>query len=117
MVEQEKIFTKNPISKLKLDAIPYDTEIDILLIDELGNVSLMFEKVKIKKNQSTLIPLDSEVLNELNIKKYFIILNNRGKDMIFDMKALDLKLKPFTTTYQSVIEFYMESNSNHLSGE
>jgi len=33
------------------------------------------------------------------------------------MKALDLKLKPFTTTYQSVIEFYMESNSNHLSGE
>ena len=117
VVEQEKIFTKNPISKLKLDAIPYDTEIDILLIDELGNISLMFEKVKIKKNQSTLIPLDSEVLNELNIKKYFIILNNRGKDMLFDMKALDLKLKPFTTTYQSVIEFYMESNSNHLSGE
>lgn len=113
VVEQEKLLTKNPISGLKLDPVPYGTEIDVLLMDELGNLSVLLEKVKVKKNEPTFIHLNSDILNKLRKsqnKNYVILLNNRGVDILLDMKALDLGLKPFSTTYQSVIEFYKESN-------
>lgn len=113
IVEQEQLFTTNPISKLKLNPIPYNTNIDILLLDDKGYLTLLFEKIKIEKNKTTFVPLNSEIIKKLNEstrKNYLIILNNRDKEMLIDMKALDLELKPFSTTYQSIIEFYKESN-------
>ncbi|MDI3312328.1 MAG: hypothetical protein QJR05_13000 [Thermoanaerobacterium sp.] len=114
IVKEEKLYTKTPISGLKLEPVPYDTDIDVLLIDEQGNMSTLFQNLKISKNKPTLIHLDPETLqkvNESNKKYYFILVNNRGLDILLDMKAVDLGLKPFPTTYQSIIEFYKKSDN------
>lgn len=107
--KDNKLLTKSPITGLKLNSVPYDTKVDVLLMDKQGNLSVVIQKVKVKKNKPTYIFLSSEVLSNLektSNKNYAIILNNRGEDILLDIKSLDLGRKPFSTTYQTVIEFY-----------
>lgn len=108
-----KLFTKSPIRGLKLESVPYNSEFDVLLMDDHGNISVLFKGIKIEKNKPTSIYFNSETLQKLrnsDNKQFVIIVNNRSIDILIDMKALDLGLKPFSTTYQSVLEFYKENN-------
>lgn len=104
-----KVFVEKKISGLKLVAIPYETEVDIILIDEFGNTSVLKEKVKVSKNRETYIPIESDVLKEIynnKHKQFLIILNNRGDEIITDLRAIDMDKKPFPTTYNSIIQIY-----------
>jgi hypothetical protein len=112
IIKGDKLLAKTPIYGLKLHSVPYTTEVDILLLDEKGNLSIVDHKIKVKKNEPTFIYLPSKTLAQLREsqdKSYLILLNNRGIDLLADIEALDLGLKPFSTTYQSVIEFYKEA--------
>jgi len=107
------LVTKTPIEGMRLDPVPYSTEVDIVLLNEKGNSSILMEKVKVEKNKPTYINLDSQILKELRSsteRNFLIILNNREEQLFLDLKAFDLGLKPFPTTVKSVIEFYHESN-------
>lgn len=109
IIKDEVLFTKGKISGLKLEPIPYDAEVDVLLIDEFGNSSILLQDVEILKDQSTIIDLSSAVLEKMNKspnKNYIMIFNNRGIELLADLKALNMELKPFSTSSQTVIEFY-----------
>ncbi len=113
MVNNGTLVTKTPIEGMKLDPVPYSTEVDIVLLDEKGDSSILMEKVKVEKNKPTYIYFDSPILKELRTsteRNFLIILNNREEQLLLDLKAFDLGLKPFPTSVKSVIEFYKESN-------
>lgn len=113
IVKNETLFTKEKVSGLKLDAVPYDTEVDLLLIDEFGNTTVLFQNVKIHKYKSTIVDLSTETLEKMSRdhnKNYIMIINNRGVEMLVDLKSLDRDLKPFSTSYQSIIQFYKNQN-------
>ncbi|MEY9975663.1 hypothetical protein [Lysinibacillus sp. RC79] len=98
---------------MKLEPVPYNTDVDIVKIDEKGKSSILIEQVNVKKNKLTYIYFDAQQLKELRTSKdknYLLILNNREKELLSDAKAVDLGLKPFPTSFQAVIEFYKESN-------
>ncbi|MDV2684465.1 hypothetical protein RYX56_08790 [Alkalihalophilus lindianensis] len=106
-IEDEKVFVEEEMKFVKLAAIPYNTVVDLLLVDEYGNISNIKDDINIKRNEETTIPV--EELQDLNKedKKYFlIIVNNRGEEILADLRALNLYKKPFFTTYQGVIEVY-----------
>lgn len=106
------LFTEAPISGVKLESVPYNSEFDVLLMDDQGNISVLFKNINIEKNKPTSIYFNSEILQKLHNsdnKQFVIMVNNRSIDILMDMKALDLELKPFSTTYQSVLEFYKEN--------
>lgn len=107
--KNDKVYLENKISGLKLVKIPYETEIDVILIDEFGNTSVLEEKVKISKNEETYIPIKSDTIKEIynnKNKQFLLLLNNRGEEIVTDLTALDMDKKPFPTTYNSIIQFY-----------
>ncbi|MGE8002254.1 hypothetical protein [Lysinibacillus sp. NPDC093216] len=113
MINEGIVITKSPIEGMKLGPVPYNTEVDIISLDERGNSSVLMEKVKVKKNEPTYIFFDSQQLKELRTSKeknYLMILNNREEELLADIKAVELGLKPFPTSFQTVIEFYKESD-------
>lgn len=104
-----EIFTNDPVKGIKLDAIPYDTSIDVILVDEFGNSTLLTENVKVKKNKKTIIPFEQKILDSMynqDMRQFIMIINNRGEEMLADWRTLDLHKKPFYTSYQGILEFY-----------
>ncbi|MEK4967508.1 MULTISPECIES: hypothetical protein [Cytobacillus] len=104
----DKLYMKEKINGLKLLPIPYETEVDILLIDEFGNNTAIKEKVKVTKNKETYISIEDGIINDIydnEHRQFFLIMNNRGEELITDLEALDKDKKVFTTTYNSIIEF------------
>ncbi|MDT0150337.1 MULTISPECIES: hypothetical protein [Priestia] len=109
VTKDNKIFTKGRIEGLKLDKIPYNTKVNMLLVDEYGNTSLLAKSIDINKNKSTFINIDSNKSKKIygsKNRKFVIIFNNRGEEMLADLKTLDMHRKPFSTSYQGVIEVY-----------
>lgn len=107
--KNDKIYTDNKIFGLKLVEIPYETEIDIILIDEFGNTTILEEQVKISKNNETYIPIKNDIIKEIynnKNKQFLLLLNNRGEEIITDLIALNMNKKPFPTTYNSIIQFH-----------
>ncbi|MDQ0859825.1 hypothetical protein [Bacillus sp. V2I10] len=109
LIKKDSPLTSDKINGLKFDAVPYNTTFDLLLVDEFGNSSLLKEDVKIKKNKTTYVALDQTDLNKMykkSIRQFIFIMNNREEKIMADIKAVELNIKPFPTTYQRVIEFY-----------
>ncbi|WP_226530874.1 hypothetical protein [Metabacillus niabensis] len=103
------LLTKEKVRGIKLSAIPYDTEVDIVLVDEFGNSSLISKGVKIVKDQPTTISFNHDVLEKMyseDARQFLLIMNNREEKILSDLKALNLYQKPFFTSHQRVIEFY-----------
>lgn len=113
MINDDTLVTNIPIEGMKLEPVPYNTDVDIVKIDEKGKSSILMEQVKVKKNKPTYIYFDSQQLKELrrsNNRNFLLILNNREEELLSDVKAVDLELKPFPTSSQAVIEFYKKRN-------
>lgn len=107
-IDNNQIVIENPISFVKLAGIPYNTEIDLLLVDEYGNTNIIKKDIFLKENEEAIISIESE-LKDISIedRKYFLmVINNRGEEILADLKALALNKKPFFTSYQGVIEVY-----------
>ena len=99
---------------LTFDALPYNTTLDLLLIDEFGNSSVIEEKVSVKKGKSTKVKINNKDLIRMKDKtarQFLLIMNNREEEILADIKAIELNQKPFPTSYQRVIEFYNVENS------
>ncbi|MET1180642.1 hypothetical protein ABG775_22175 [Peribacillus simplex] len=107
--KNNKLLTEEEVEGIKLAAIPYKTKVDVLLIDEFGNTSVLAEKVDIDENKPTFVHIEPNKLKEMyedKSRKFIFIINNREKEILADLKTLDLQKKPFSTSYQGVIEFY-----------
>jgi len=101
--------TNEKINGLKLDIVPYNTTIDILLVDEYGNTSMIEENVKVIKNKTTFINMDKDDLNKMykiSTRQFLLIMNNREERIMADVKTVGLNKKPFPTSFQRVIEVY-----------
>ncbi|MGI8382533.1 hypothetical protein ACR0S4_28610 [Priestia megaterium] len=112
--KDNKVYMKKRISGLKLMAIPYETKVDVLLVDEFGNISIIAENKGISKNKGTYIPIENHTIKEIYNSKqrqFLLILNNRGEEMITDLNAVNQDMKPFPTTYNSIIEFHKSLDS------
>ncbi len=108
-ISNNDLLTEEKIAALKLNAVPYDTTIDVLLLDEVGNSSLLNQNVLVQKGEPTILEFSSEVLSRMNDdknKSFILIINNRGENMLADLKALDERKKPFLTSQQAVLQFY-----------
>lgn len=108
-VEDNSVATTKKISKLKLAAIPYETKVDILIIDEFGNSSVLKNDVRVIKDKDTFVSIEDDIINELynnQARQFLILLNNREEELITDLKAMADNKKPFPTTFNSIIEFY-----------
>ncbi|WP_058002213.1 hypothetical protein MHI39_09825 [Heyndrickxia sp. FSL K6-6286] len=109
LIKKKKPLTNEKINSLKFEPVPYNTTVDVLLIDEYGNTSIVEENIRIKSNKNTFINLDKNILNRMyknNRRHFFLIMNNREEGIIADVKALQLYKKPFPTSFQKVLEFY-----------
>lgn len=103
------LLTKEKVKGIKLSSIPYDTEVDIVLVDEFGNSSLISKNIIVVKGQPTFVNFNPDVLGKMyseDARQFLLIMNNRGEKMLSDLKALNLYQKPFFTSNQRVIEFY-----------
>jgi len=101
--------TNKAIDGVKFEAVPYDTKLDILLVDEFGNSTLIEENVIIKKNQVTYIKLKKDHLENMNkksVRQFLLFVNNREERLMADIKTVELNKKPFPTSHQSILEFY-----------
>ncbi|MFE7083528.1 hypothetical protein [Priestia megaterium] len=110
----DNVYTKKKVAGLKLMSVPYKTKVDVLLVDEFGNVSIIDEDKEVSKNTETYIPIKNSVIEEVNKnnkRQFLVILNNRGKEMLTDLKAVDQDMKPFPTTYNSIIELHKTIDS------
>lgn len=100
-------YTLTKIKGLQLPPLPYNTDYDFLLIDEYGNTKILKESILVEQNKIKNIIFDDELLEDIyshNHRQFIIMLNNRGNNMIADIKALDLAQKPFITSFSGVIE-------------
>ena len=107
--KDDKVYTKKKVAGLKLMSVPYETKVDVLLVDGFGNVSIIDEGKEVTKNTETYIPIKNSVIEEINKnnkRQFLVILNNRGEEMLTDLKAVDQDMKPFPTTYNSIIELH-----------
>jgi hypothetical protein len=107
--KNNKLMTEEEVEGIKLAAIPYKTKVDVLLIDEFGNTSVLAQKIDIHENKPTFVHIEPNKLKEMygnKSRKFIFIFNNREKEILADLKTLDIQKKPFATSYQGVIEFY-----------
>lgn len=114
-IKEDVPSTNEKINGLKLDIVPYNTTIDILLVDEYGNSSLIAENVKVIKNKATFINIPKGDLNKMDKKstrQFLLIMNNREERIMADVKTVGLNKKPFPTSFQRVIEFYKSNTQN-----
>lgn len=103
------------IKGLKFDEVPYNTTIDLLLVDEFGNTNLIAKNIKVRKNEVTFYEIDQNYLSEMykkSTRQFLLIMNNREERIIADLKTIELNKKPFPTSFQRVIEFYKSNNQN-----
>ncbi|PWW01200.1 hypothetical protein DFQ01_11090 [Paenibacillus cellulosilyticus] len=95
--------------KLVLDPTPYDTKMDMIVVDDTGNVVSVTNSIEIRKNVKTKLSFKPEVVDEYvedsSIRRFIILMNNSGTEQIADLMALVKKGKPFPTTFTNVIEF------------
>lgn len=99
--------TNTKIRGIKLPPLPYSTVYDFLLVDEFGNAKLIKQDVNIEENKKKEIIFNDQIMGDIYSTKqrqFIIMLNNRGKDMISDLKALELNRKPFVTSFIGIIE-------------
>lgn len=54
MINNGTLVTKTPIEGMKLEPVPYNTDVDIVKIDEKGKSSILIEQVKVKKKQTNI---------------------------------------------------------------
>lgn len=104
-----QLIAKESIEFLELAKIPYNTSVDILILDDFGNVNLLKDDVSISKNEKTILELSKFEIEESTqneSRKFLLITNNREEEILADLKALDLKQKPFFTSYQGLIELF-----------
>lgn len=109
ITHNNKSYTKEKIKGLRLDPIPYKTKVDIIWIDEFGNTNLLADNIQINKGQSTEINIEKGILEDIyknDRRQFLLVLNNRGQNILADIKAVDQNNKPFPTTYQGIIEIY-----------
>lgn len=107
--------SKNKISGLKLEKIDYDTSVDAILLDEFGNTEILSKNIQVKKNQNTYIYINKSIIEDMygdEHRKFIIVSNNRGNELFIDLKTLDKNMKPFSTSFQGVLEFYPVSKNN-----
>lgn len=108
--QNNRLFTEDKIKGIQLDSTPYEDTIDIIKMDEYGNVDLILNNIKTKKGIPTKVYFEKQTLKEISINKdkrqFLLILNNRGKNILADIKAVAEGRKPFMTTYQGIIEIY-----------
>ncbi|MGR9049750.1 hypothetical protein ACQ4XT_14095 [Halobacillus faecis] len=105
----DELTTKNSIEGITLNPVPYSTSVDVVHFDEHGNSTVLKKDVVLKENESKSIPFDQatiESLYEKDRRQFIKVTNNRGKDILADLKALDHGSKPFPTSYQGIIELH-----------
>jgi len=109
ITENDITLTNEKISGIKLEEIPYNTEFDVVFIDEFGNSTLLAENVKAQKKKSTFVQFDTTAINEMysiNGRGFIVVFNNRDKEIMADLRSLDTMQKPFFTSYQGILELF-----------
>ncbi len=106
---EKMVFTSHKMNAITLSHIPYSAFIDILWVDEFGNVKTLESKQKLMPNQENKVTFSTEMLDFFysnNQRQFLLFLNNREQDMLADYKVVSQKLKPFSTSFSIGFEIY-----------
>ncbi|MCM3341563.1 hypothetical protein M3650_23710 [Paenibacillus sp. MER TA 81-3] len=99
----------NPPQRMILDAISFNTKIDIIFIDQDGKIERVIENIDVIKGYKTEIDFEESLLEEINAPEkefYVLITNNRNREMIADMNRINELNQPYPTTFSLIIKFY-----------
>ena len=107
-IVDDQLIIKDSLEFLELASVPYNTSVDILMIDEFGNVDVLKENISILKNVKTLIEISKLNIEESpgNRGRRFLLVTNNREEILADLKTLDLRKKLFSTSYQGLIEVF-----------
>ncbi|MFD2657610.1 hypothetical protein [Gracilibacillus thailandensis] len=104
------ILSKEKIRALRFDAVPYDTIVDIILLDEFGNTEILEENKELKKDKNNFVDFGENIIDNFydndGNRKFILVLNNRENEMLSDVLAFGNKKSPFPTSFQRILEIY-----------
>lgn len=106
--DKDRFYFDELPTKIMLGAVSYNTTMDILHINDSGLVEIIKEGLEIKEGRVTYINLPKEFIAELNTNKgrdFLLLVNNRGKELLADIEAIKSLGKPFSTSFQILMEF------------
>lgn len=103
-----KTYLTKPFTYLKLESVPYDDTISLLLIDETGKIDVLEKELQIKAGKETYVDLSKipSILETADKKKYIFLANNFNEESLADFKAVEQNKKPFFTTFHILIELF-----------
>lgn len=109
VINEKSTRASEKYSAIKLKEINYNTNIDIILLNESGKSELLASKVPVLANQETIINLPENLIervqNEIN-RNFLLILNNREEKQVLDIIGIINKQKSYPTTFSLVIELF-----------
>ena len=106
---EDSLIPTSKITGMLLDEVPYNTEADLLLIKDSGEIVVIEKDLKIERNIPTYINFEEDILAQMNNtsqKSYIMLTVNREREIISDLKVFDMNKKPFLTSYQSILEYH-----------
>lgn len=107
--QQGFIYSRKPIHTLNLTAISFDTKIDVICFSNEGKILFFQRGIPIKRNQETMITLPDTIVQQLNNgadRKFILLYNNQGINLLADWVGGTKINKPIPSSFQQVIEFY-----------
>ncbi|MFD1426985.1 hypothetical protein [Kroppenstedtia sanguinis] len=95
------------LKSIDISPVPYNTQVDVLWVDEYGNSKIIKEGVDIRENKKTSIFLPNHLIKkiyEMKQRQFILVFSNRANEMLADIKALNQQKKPYSTNYQGIVE-------------
>ncbi|KPV56191.1 hypothetical protein QJ48_28940 [Paenibacillus sp. A3] len=108
-IQDDMVKVSKPYNSITLQEISYETKLDVLVVDEGGKVEILQTGVWLLPNKKTRIPLPDKLLEQIqnDLKRHFVmLLNNRGEELLTDMKAFADEETQFPTSFSLIIELY-----------
>lgn len=91
--------------RLRVNGTFYSSNVDIYIVDDIGDILYENIDVHIKEKEDRIIYLPNEIQEEINKREtYLIYYHNRSDEIIYDFIAADRGYRPFLTTHQNILK-------------
>jgi hypothetical protein len=109
-MSDERTYSSESYRKIEIGEISYQTQMDILYLNERGHVQRLISDMTLLPYQKEVVELPSDnmeaFIKDKEHRQFLVLLNHRGDKMLRDYVAVKQKFKPVSTNFQQVIEIY-----------
>ncbi len=108
-IQDDAVRVLKPYNSITLKEICFETKLDALLLDEEGKVEILQAGVRTIPNKKTRIALPDTLLDRIQkaqTRHFVLFLNNRGEELLTDLKAFADGKNPFPASFSLILELY-----------